>query len=87
MVINFDYVINKLSLNRKEVMNSLKNSLFKMEYDKMEHGLYQALFDRGMKNLNDMVVSEEQAKELLDIVRLKEKKDIMKWLKDNNYIE
>ena len=64
----------------KEVMSSLEKSLFKGKYDDMENGLYNALIDGGMKNLNDMVLPEDQAKELLTIVRKKTSKDITKWL-------
>lgn len=87
MVKNFDHVIGIMRLDRKEVMASLENSLFKGKYDDMENGLYKALFDGGMKNLNDVVLPEDQAKELLAIVRKKKPEDITKWLIKNNYLK
>lgn len=87
MVKNFDHVIGIMRLDRKEVMASLENSLFKGKYDDMENGLYKALFDGGMKNLNDVVLPEDQAKELLAIVRKKNPEDITKWLIKNNYLK
>ena len=86
MVKNFDHVIGIMKLDRKEVMVSLENSLFKGKYDDMENGLSNALIDGGMKNLNDMVLPENQAKELLAIVRKKTPGDITKWLKGNNFL-
>ena len=87
MVKNFDHVIGIMRLDRKEVMASLGKSLFKGKYDDMENGLYNALIDGGMKNLNDMVLPEDQAKELLTIVRKKTSKDITKWLIKFNYLK
>lgn len=87
MVKNFDHVIGIMRLDRKEVMASLENSLFKGKYDDMENGLYKALFDGGMKNLNDVVLPEDQAKELLLSVREGNPDKITKWLIKNNYLK
>ena len=87
MVKNFDHVIGIMRLDRKEVMSSLEKSLFKGKYDDMEHGLYNALLDGGMKNLNDMVLPEDQAKELLLSVREGKPEKITKWLIKNNYLK
>ena len=86
MVKNFDHVIGIMRLDRKEVMASLEGSLFNGKYDDMENGLYNALLEGGMKNLNDMVLPENQAKELLKIVRKRTPEDITKWLKENNFL-
>lgn len=86
MVKNFDHVIGIMKLDRKEVMVSLENSLFKGKYDDMENGLYNALIDGGMKNLNDMVLPENQAKELLSFVIKGTSADIIDWLIENNYL-
>ncbi len=86
MVKNFDHVIGIMRLDRKEVMASLEKSLFKGKYDDMENGLYNALVDGGMKNLNDMVLPEDQAKELLSFVVKGTPADITDWLIGNNYL-
>lgn len=86
MVKNFDHVIGIMRLERKEVMASLENSLFKGKYDDMENGLYKALFDGGMKNLNDVVLPEDQAKELLSFIIKSTPEDITDWLTENNYL-
>ena len=87
MVTNYDHVINLLNLDRNEVMSSLKNSLFRGEYDNLEHGLFQALFDGGMQTLNGLVISEHQARELLERVKDGTKKEITDWLISNNFIK
>lgn len=87
MVKNFDHVIGIMKLDRKEVMASLEESLFKGKYDDLENGLYNALIDGGMKNLNDMVLPENQAKELLSSVREGSPEKITKWLIKNNYLK
>ena len=52
----------------------------------MENGLYKALFDGGMKNLNDVVLPEDQAKELLSFIIKSTPEDITDWLTENNYL-
>ena len=67
-------------------MASLEKSLFKGKYDDLENGLYNALIDGGMKNLNNMVLPEDQAKELLSFVLKSTPADITAWLTENNYL-
>ena len=67
-------------------MSSLENSLFNGSYNDLEKGLYNALKDGGIKNLEGFELHENQAKELLTIVRKKTPEDITKWLKGNNFL-
>lgn len=49
MVNNYDYVINRLGLNKDEVLKTVKNNLFDEKYTEQQTGLAQGLIDGGLQ--------------------------------------
>lgn len=72
MVTNYDYVINKLGLDRAKVTASVRNHLFNEKYNDQKTGLQDGLINGGLKYANGKPAKKSDINSLLKLIRTTE---------------
>ena len=102
MVTNYDYVVTKLGLKEKKVLDTVRSHLYNQSYTDQENGLIDGLVKGGIKDKYGKKLKRSVVKALIDNIRsteneygwknkkwsiTKTKEQILdEWLKTNNII-
>lgn len=102
MVTNYDYIVTKLGLSEKKVLDTVRSHLYNQSYTDQENGLIDGLVKGGIKDKYGKKLKRSVVKALIDNIRsteneygwknkkwsiTKTKEQILdEWLKTNNII-
>lgn len=93
MVTNYDYVVTKLKLKEKKVLDAVRSHLYNKPYNDQQNGLINGLIKGGIKDKDGKKLKKSVVKSLVGIIRSTQnsasqtKEQILDdWLKANNII-
>lgn len=93
MVTNYDYVVTKLKLKEKKVLDAVRSHLYNKPYNDQQNGLINGLIKGGIKDKDRKKLKKSVVKSLVGIIRSTQnsasqtKEQILDdWLKANNII-
>lgn len=93
MVTNYDYVVTKLKLKEKKVLDAVRSHLYNKPYNDQQNGLINGLIKGGIKDKDGKKLKKSVVKSLVGIIRSTQnsasqtKEQILDdWLKANKII-
>lgn len=77
MVTNYDYVVDKLGLDKEKVLNAVRNHLYNKPYNDQRSGLIDGLLQGGITDKDGKALKKTVLKALVGLIR--EAKDDYVW--------
>lgn len=103
MVTNYDYVVTKLGLKEKKVLDAVRSHLYNKPYNDQQSGLIDGLIKGGIKDKYGNKLKKSVVKSLVNIIRSTKhtiawngysytitktkEQNLDEWLKANNIIQ